>query len=122
MSHVRVFDPPMCCSSGVCGTDPDVTLARFSADLHWLQTQGVVVERFTLSQQPEKFTAEPLVMRSINDGGTDALPVVMIGTEVVAERRYPSREQLAALLGLVSPVAPAVSKSGEGCCTPGTCC
>lgn len=43
---LEVFDPPMCCSTGVCGTDIDPALPRFAADLEWLKTQGVKVERY----------------------------------------------------------------------------
>ena len=31
MTAVRVFDPAMCCSTGVCGPSVDPQLARFSA-------------------------------------------------------------------------------------------
>lgn len=122
MSTVRVFDPPMCCSSGVCGTDPDIALARFSADLQWLQGQGVGVQRFTLSQQPEKFTAEPKVLQAVNAGGTGALPIVMVDDQIIAQRQYPSREQLATKLGLMAAAASTLPRSGGCCCKPGKCC
>jgi hypothetical protein len=31
-----VFDPALCCSSGVCGPELDTDLVRFAADLEWL--------------------------------------------------------------------------------------
>ena len=122
MSTVKVFDPPMCCSSGVCGTDPDIALARFSADLQWLQGQGVAVQRFTLSQQPEKFTTEPKILQAVNAGGTGALPIVMVDDQIIAEREYPSREQLASKLGLMAATASALPKAGGCGCKPGKCC
>lgn len=122
MSTVQVFDPPMCCSSGVCGTEPDITLARFAADLQWVQAQGVQVQRFTLSQQPEKFTGQPLVLQAINAGGTGALPIVMIDGQIVAEKQYPSREQLATKLGLMAAATPGAVKAGGCGCAPGKCC
>ncbi len=122
MSIVRVFDPPMCCSSGVCGADPDITLSRFAADLQWLRGQGVVVERFTLSQQPEKFTSEPAILHAVNAGGTGALPIVMVNDQIVAQRQYPSRELLAGTLGLIAKAASPSSTSGGCGCQPGTCC
>lgn len=122
MSTVKVFDPPMCCSSGVCGTDPDITLSRFAADLQWLQGQGVAVQRFTLSQQPEKFTSEPVILQAVNARGTGALPIVMVEDQVVAEGQYPSREQLAGRIGLMTvPTSPSPKAGGCGC-KPGKCC
>ncbi len=38
---IEVFDPPMCCSTGVCSPEPDDRLAQFSADLDWLNHQGI---------------------------------------------------------------------------------
>lgn len=122
MSTVKVFDPPMCCSSGVCGPDPDVALARFAADLRWLQGQGVDVQRFTLSQQPEMFTADAAVLSAVSMHGTAALPIVMVDGQIVAERQYPSREQLAARLALSVKAATDSPKAGGCGCRPGTCC
>ena len=45
MASVEVFDPAMCCSTGVCGPSVDPALARFAADLEWLAGQGVAVAR-----------------------------------------------------------------------------
>ena len=52
MKTIEVFDPAMCCSTGVCVPSVDPALARFAADLDWLGGQGVSVERFNLAQQP----------------------------------------------------------------------
>jgi hypothetical protein len=48
----QIFDPPMCCSTGLCGPGVDPALVTFSADLDWLKRQGIDVERCNLSQQP----------------------------------------------------------------------
>jgi hypothetical protein len=60
---LRVFDPAMCCSSGVCGPSVDPELARFAADVAGCSKQGVAVERFNLSQQPGAFARPPPVKR-----------------------------------------------------------
>ncbi|MEZ4220942.1 MAG: arsenite efflux transporter metallochaperone ArsD [Polyangiaceae bacterium] len=114
---LRVFDPALCCSTGVCGPSVDPELARFAADVDWLQKQGVKVERFNLSQQPAAF-AETAVVREALARGTDVLPLVLVGDRIAVEGSYPSRETLAALAGVVvrkTEAAPAVS---SGCCGP----
>ncbi|MBL0196446.1 MAG: arsenite efflux transporter metallochaperone ArsD [Myxococcales bacterium] len=111
---LRVFDPAMCCSTGVCGPSVDPELARFAADVDWLQKQGVTVERFNLSQQPAAFADTPAVKEALGRG-TEVLPLVLVGDRIAVEGAYPSRETLAALAGvLVKKVdsAPATS----GCC------
>ena len=54
MTKLEVFDPPMCCSSGVCGPKVDPVLPRFAADLEWMKSQGVAVSRYNLAQLPGK--------------------------------------------------------------------
>lgn len=115
---IRVFDPAMCCSTGVCGPTSDPELARFAADLDWLQKQGVKVERFNLSAQPAAFAETPAVKEALARG-TDVLPLVLVDDRIAVEGSYPSRETLAALAGVVLrklDVAPAAS----GCCGPST--
>ena len=34
-ARIEVFDPAMCCSTGVCGTDVDQNLVTFAADAAW---------------------------------------------------------------------------------------
>ncbi len=53
MTHIEVFDPPTCCSTGVCGQGIDPLLAAFAADVEWLSAQGVTVVRHNLSQDPQ---------------------------------------------------------------------
>jgi AhpD family alkylhydroperoxidase len=99
MSKVQVFDPPMCCSTGVCGPEVDPSLVRFAADVEWLKTKGVEVERFNLSQEPATFVGNPVVAQAMRSGD-DALPLLLVDGKIAAQGRYPAREALAALVGL----------------------
>jgi hypothetical protein len=111
---LRIFDPAMCCSTGVCGPGVDPELARFAADLDWLEKQGVKVERFNLSQQPAAFAETPAVKRAL-ERGTDVLPLVLVGDRIAMEGAYPSRETLAALAGIVvKKLAPAPTSCCSG--------
>ena len=114
---IRVFDPAMCCSTGVCGPSVDPELARFAADVDWLQKQGVTVERFNLSQQPAAFAETPAVKEALGRG-TEVLPLVLVGDRVAVEGAYPSRETLAALAGVVVKKLDAAPAASTGCCGP----
>ena len=116
MSKVQVFDPPMCCSTGVCGPQVDPALVRFAADLEWLRSKGVEVERFNLSQGPAAFVGNPLVAQAMR-AGADALPMLIVDGKVAAQGRYPGREALAALAGLDAPKAD-VEAAPAACCPP----
>jgi hypothetical protein len=122
MKALEVFDPAMCCSTGVCGVEVDPVLAQFAADLQWLAEQGVSVRRHNLGQEPAAFAANAAVLKEI-EAGIDRLPILAIDGQVVSTGLYPSRVQLAQKLGLPGEgkkvigiaVAPACSPK-SGCC------
>jgi hypothetical protein len=116
MTTVRVFDPAMCCSSGVCGPSVDPQLARFSADLDWLKAHGVSVERFNLAQQPGAFAEDAAVRSALETKGEAGLPLVKFDDEVKSSGEYPSRAQLATWAGLRVPVTiPLGTVSTDSC-------
>ncbi|MCX5752314.1 MAG: arsenic metallochaperone ArsD family protein, partial [Candidatus Krumholzibacteria bacterium] len=43
MVKLEVYDPPMCCSSGVCCPSVDQVLPRFASDLEWLRNKGMTI-------------------------------------------------------------------------------
>jgi hypothetical protein len=94
---IQIFDPPMCCSTGVCGPAVDPELVQFAADLDWLRRQGVEVERYNLSQQPAAFVNTPAVKAALAAEGNDCLPLTMVDGDVLCKGHYPSQETLAGL-------------------------
>jgi hypothetical protein len=106
--RIEVFDPAMCCSTGVCGPQVDAALVRFAADLRWLATQDVEVERFNLAQQPQAFAASDLVKSELAVNGNECLPLILVDGAVVSRGRYPAKEELAKWVGAeVHAAAPA---------------
>ncbi|MFA5263873.1 MAG: arsenite efflux transporter metallochaperone ArsD [Opitutaceae bacterium] len=100
MKIIQVYDPPMCCSTGVCGPDVDPRLVRFAADLKWLAEQEVTVERFNLTQTPMAFAENEVVRAALTANGEASLPLVLVDGKVVVSGDYPTRDELAGLLGL----------------------
>ncbi len=98
MTTVEVFDPAMCCSTGVCGPEVDPRLPQFAADLEWLASQGVQVVRHNLAQEPAAFVANATVRDLIGRWGSNCLPLVLHDHKILTRGRYPSRSQLAAVL------------------------
>jgi hypothetical protein len=90
----------MCCSSGVCGPSVDSELARFASDLEWLKTQGIIVSRFNLAQQPSAFAENEDVHRELQKSGTDCLPILLLEGSIVSLGKYPDRKELALLAGV----------------------
>jgi hypothetical protein len=126
MKKLEIYDPAMCCSTGVCGVEVDPVLVQFNADLQWLTTQGVEVSRHNLSQEPQAFAANPAVLKEM-EAGMERLPLTLVDGRVVATGAYLSRAQLAQRLGLAPVVAqtaadPLRVQVGSGCCKPGSGC
>lgn len=114
MPLVQVFDPPLCCSSGVCGAAIDSALPRFAADLDWLKAQGVSVERYNLAQKPGAFTENEAVRQALATHGTECLPLVLVDGRIASRASCPTREELANFARLDSQsksiYSPAVAK------------
>ncbi len=97
MPKLEVFDPAMCCSTGVCGPSMDPALPRFAADLEWIKGKGIDVERHNLAQEVAAFTSNPVVKTALNNQGSKCLPLLLLDGMIVSEGAYPTREQLAAI-------------------------
>jgi hypothetical protein len=111
---LQVFDPAMCCSTGVCGPSVDPALAQFASDLDALQTAGVVVERFNLGQEPAAFVGNSVVAAAIR-GRSDALPLLLLDDTIVSEGTYPSRDELYRLVGVSPAAGPRLALANAGC-------
>lgn len=99
MPKIEVFDPAMCCSTGVCGPKVDSSLARFASDLEALKRAGASVTRYNLSQQPGAFIDNATVATAMQERG-ECLPLILVDGRIVAEKTYPTRDELAALAGV----------------------
>ncbi len=107
----EVFDPAMCCSTGVCGPDVDPKLVHFSADLDWLKSQGVDVRRYNLAHQPTQFANQSVIRELLSKAGTAVLPAILANGTLVSQSHYPSRVELAAMAGLTAGSEPAAHDS-----------
>ncbi len=117
---LHVYDPAMCCATGVCGPQVDPVLVRFASDLQWLQARGVEVRRFNLAQNPAAFVENDLVRAALTGKGEAALPFILLDGQSVASGHYPTREQLAGLCHVAageSPFTHPACTTGSGCCS-----
>jgi AhpD family alkylhydroperoxidase len=110
MSILEIYDLPMCCSTGVCGPEVDPKLAQFAGDLDWLKGQGVEVRRFNLAQEPVRFVEMSAVKTIMDRSGGDELPAIVFDEKVAVAGRYPTRDELAGIVGL----APKDSQAAAG--------
>ena len=123
MKLIQVFDPALCCSSGICGVDANQALINFAADAEWASQRGASIERFNLAQEPTAFANNTTVRGFLERSGADALPLVLVDGEVALAGRYPSRSDLTRWIGIGEVASGAVpAGASDGCCGGSGCC
>lgn len=103
---LEIFDPPMCCSTGVCGADVDPVLPQFAADLEWLRVQGIAVARYNLAQEPGAFVGNEAVNAALHAEGNACLPLIVLDGAIISRAAYLNRATLAALTGVEFATTP----------------
>lgn len=105
MKVLKIYDPAMCCSTGVCGTDVDTKLVQMANFLSSLDKTKVEVQRYELSSTPAAYVENKEVTRILNEEGVESLPLFFIDDELVFSGNYPEIPVLSSKLGLASFVA-----------------
>ncbi|MBN8233987.1 arsenite efflux transporter metallochaperone ArsD [Halobacillus kuroshimensis] len=93
MRKVEIFDPAMCCSTGVCGPSVDPNLTRLASAVYSLEQKGVNIRRFNLGNEPEVFAENGAVNEVLQEKRADALPVTLLDDQVVKVGEYPTNEE-----------------------------
>ena len=114
MKRIEVYDPPMCCSSGVCGTKVDEKLVEFASVLKTLSNSGVTVRRFNMSQEPEAFVKNVKVKQLLTEKGQDALPLIFVDDELKWSGVIPATAEILREFKFV-PKPQTIKKSSCGC-------
>lgn len=95
MPKIEIFDPPLCCPTGVCGPAVDPELTRIANLVYVMQQKGGLITRYNLATEPETFTNNPTILSLLHEDGNDALPIVLLEGKVVKKGSYPTVEELA---------------------------
>ena len=130
MPTIRIYEPALCCDTGVCGADVDQSLVTVTADVRSLQEMGADIIRHNLASDPTAFTDNETVRAFMHTVGSKGLPLTVVDGVTVATGSYPTKEALLDLAGLGAPaVAPAprlelglTEKAAGGCCGGTGCC
>jgi len=119
MKALTIYDPAMCCATGICGAEIDQQLVNFAADLDWLESEGIEVKRINLSQEPALFAENEQVRTILEDSGVEGLPVILADNEMQSFGEYPDRIILAQMAGVTVADADAqTSPPATSCCGP----
>lgn len=95
---IELFDPPMCCPTGLCGPTLDQALLDVSDMILALQAEGWLVERYQMTSHPQKFINNAEIMRLVREKQMAALPITTVGGQVVKVGVYPTLTEIQAYL------------------------
>lgn len=131
---IELFEPAMCCSSGVCGPSVDPNLVKLQETLRLIEEKGagaIKVNRYNLSNDLDAFAKNAAIGEVLKEQGPHALPVIYIDGEVIAEHEYPTSNEWQEALKTrgveidlnspsksENPCCPSPSSTEEPCCPP----
>ena len=116
MKTMKIFEPAMCCPTGLCGVSVDPELLRVSTVLNTLKENGVEVQRYNLTSVPAEFVKHKAVTEYLQKFGPEKLPVILVEDVIVIAGRYPTNEEFTSWLDLSADVL------GAPCCGGNTSC
>ena len=100
MKKIEIFDPAMCCSTGVCGPSIDPELLRVASAVSSLQERGVSIKRHNLASEPQDFVSNKIIAAALEKEGADVLPLTLLDDEIVKKRTYPTNAEFTEWTGV----------------------
>lgn len=137
MPQIHVYEPALCCTTGVCGPALDAALVTFTADLDHLVRAGGRAQRHNLANDPQAFVESQAARSFLHVSGSDGLPLTLVDGVTALTGRYPTRAELLGWAGIAatddSPRAdadparvdlglPVSGSSGRDCSGDTGCC
>ena len=127
---MMIYDPAMCCSTGVCGPSVDKNLLRVATTVSSLIKKGVKVERHNLSDNPQAYIDNVEVNKLLNDKGVEVLPITIVDGYVIKTGEYPTDEEFVSFLEIPQEYIisdkteknEVVNNDNSGCCGESGCC
>ena len=100
MTRLKLFEEAMCCSTGVCGPDPDDELVAVSAALAQLEEahDDVEVSRANMQHNIDEFLETQRIYDVVEEHGPSILPITVLNGEIVARSEYLDYDELEATL------------------------
>ncbi len=96
--QVEIFDPPLCCPTGMCGPTIDPVLLDVNEMIVTLQGEGIPVTRYQMASHAQAFVNNPEVFRLIREKQLAALPITVVRGQIVQVGAYPTLAQVRAAL------------------------
>ena len=103
---IEIFEPSMCCDSGVCGPEPDKALIDLQNLIQLLKKAGVETKRYAINQAPMVFVQNQVVSNFIKANGPSKLPLILLDGRIIKSEGYPMLEELKVFIPELDTVEP----------------
>jgi hypothetical protein len=100
MKKIEIFDPAMCCSTGLCGPNINPDLMRFAAAVETLKRKGINIERHNLRDVPQLYVENEVINKLLQDYGAEVLPITLVDGKLEVSKIYPTNKQLSEWTGV----------------------
>lgn len=98
--RIKIYDPPMCCPTGLCGPTVDPVLLDINEAIIAIKSNGITVERYSLSSQPQAFLSNPEVLRMVRERQMAVLPITLVDGKISKTGKYPTLQEMQQALSL----------------------
>ena len=92
---ITIYDPALCCPTGLCGVNIDPELMRIAVVIETLKKKGIVIERFNLRDHPQVYVDNKKINDCLMNETVEVLPITTLDNEIVLTKQYPSNAQIA---------------------------
>src|SRR5690625_7178245 len=95
MKKLALYEPALCCSTGVCGPSVDEDLLRITGVMKQVkEAEGVMMVRYNLASNPNSFVRNQNVIDTMRNEGQDALPITVLDGDIVKTGEYQMNEEI----------------------------
>ncbi len=93
---LTIYEGMLCCSTGICGPEPDKALIQLTEDVKRLQAEfpDAKVIRASMSFNAQAYLEEPEVLKLVKENGTDVLPITTLNGKILVKQRYMTYDEM----------------------------
>lgn len=91
---LEIFEPALCCATGVCGPEPDQKLIDLQNTINLLGKLQIETKRYAINQAPMEFVRNETVKAYIKEHGPSHLPITLLDGKLIHIKNYPTIETL----------------------------
>lgn len=103
---LEIFEPSLCCESGVCGPEPDKALIELQNTIQLLKKAGVETKRYAINQAPIMFVQNAVVREFVKANGPGKLPLALLDNQIIKAGGYPTIDELKMLIPELNGIEP----------------